>query len=159
MLPGISTRYYPVIQLTWNKSAVIAAVTVRQLAGLFVARMQILLVELFAIIVIVATLYRTASQLGRLECAELKLVIEVKRRRTALVVGLVGAAEIELFAATRIRIKAVWLGTSEDFVVVVLDFLIWVAWFIVWFGAVWLAAAARRTSTSSKWIASGIART
>lgn len=143
---------------TWDERAVVTAVAVRQLAVLFVARMQVLLVELLVVIIVVATLDRPASQLGGLECAELQFVVEVKRRRTALVVGLVGAAEIELFTAGRIGVQAVWLGTFEYVIVVALDLLIRVTWF-VWSGAVRLAGAARRTGASSERVASGIART
>lgn len=63
-------------------------------------------------------------------------------------VGLVGAAEVELFAAERIGVEAVWLGTLEH-IDVVLDLLIRVTWFI-WFRAVRLGAAWRIGASSER---------
>lgn len=114
---------------TWNESAVITAIAVRQLAVLFVARMQVFLVELFVVIIVVAALNRPASQFGRLEGTELQFVVEVKRWWTALMIGLEGAAEVELFARCWVSVKAVRLRTLEYIFVIGLDLFVRVTWF------------------------------
>jgi hypothetical protein len=109
--------------------SVLGTPTVGQLTLGTVTRGQILLVQFGVVLFRFRLGDRSAFQLGRLERAELELVVEVQRGRTVLMIRFEGAAQVELLAADRIGVQTVGFLTFEHFVLIRIQLFVRVSGF------------------------------
>lgn len=105
-------------RLTGNVSSVVGTPTVGQLTLLAVARGQVFLVQLGIVLFRLRLFDRAALELGRLERAELELVVKVERRRAVLVIRFPRSAQVKFLAAERVGVQSVGFRTLERFLLV-----------------------------------------